>query len=78
MKRIEDFLFTLVWMPKIRGVKRANMEGGGVLFRKIKPHYRSEGPRQGSCGVFGGVLILSGVLYIIYILLWSIQLRNLL
>ena len=29
----------------------------------IKPHYRSEGPRQGSCGVFGGVLLLSGLLY---------------
>ena len=31
---------------------------------QIKPHYRSEGPRQGSCGVFGGVLILSGLLYV--------------
>ena len=30
---------------------------GSIL--KIKPHYRSEGPRQGSCGVFGGSLILS-------------------
>ena len=29
----------------------------------ITSHYRSEGPRQGSCGVFGGVSILSGVLY---------------
>ena len=28
----------------------------------IKPHYPSEGPRQGSCGVFWGVLILSRLL----------------
>ena len=30
---------------------------------KIKPHYRSEGPRQGSCAIFGGVLVLSRALY---------------
>ena len=23
--------------------------------QRIKPHYRSEGPRQGSCGVFWGI-----------------------
>ena len=34
---------------------------------RIKPHYRSEGPRQGSCGVFGGCFILSRLL------LWSTQ-----
>ena len=28
----------------------------------IKPHYRSEGPRQGSCGVFWGCFILSRLL----------------
>ena len=27
----------------------------------IKPHYRSEGPRQGSCGVFGGSTTLSAL-----------------
>ena len=32
----------------------------------IKPHYHSEGPRQGSCGVFGGCFILSRLI------LWSI------
>ena len=25
------------------------------FLKEIKPHYRSEGPRQGSCGVFGGM-----------------------
>ena len=29
----------------------------------IKPHYRSEGPRQGSCAIFGGVWVISRVLY---------------
>ena len=33
------------------------------IYEYIKPHYRSEGPRQGSSGVFGGVLLLSGLLY---------------
>ena len=26
-----------------------------LYFTGIKPHYRSEGPRQGSCRVFGGM-----------------------
>ena len=47
-----------------------------VLFpTPIKPHYRSEGPRQVSCGVFGGVFILS--LLLILILLWSTYLPEL-
>ena len=29
---------------------------------QIKPHYRSEGPRQGSCGVFGVFFILTRLL----------------
>ena len=36
------------------------------ILLQIKPHYRSERPRQGSCGVFGGCFILSRLL------LWSI------
>ena len=32
---------------------------------KIKPHYRSEGPPQGSCGVFRGYFILSRLLLIV-------------
>ena len=34
--------------------------------QKIKPHYRSEGPRQGSCGVFGGSTTLSALFTRVY------------
>ena len=34
--------------------------------RQIKPHYRSEGPRQGSCGVFGGSTTLSALFTRVY------------
>ena len=33
-----------------------------TILLQIKPHYRSEGPRQGSCGIFGGCFILSRLL----------------
>ena len=52
------------------------MEVGVQLFISlISPHYRSEGRRQGSCGVFGGVFLLSRLL--ILILLWSTYLAEL-
>ena len=46
------------------------------MFADIKPHYRSEGPRQGLCVVFGGVLILLGVL-ILYIYYCGVSIAEL-
>ena len=39
---------------------------GGEVCQRIKPHYRSEGPRQGSCGVFGGSTTLSALFTRVY------------
>ena len=46
-------LFGMGYLPKLIFL---------LLGDKIKPHYRSEGPRQGSCGVLGGFFILSRLL----------------
>ena len=40
--------------------------GGGGGCQRIKPHYRSEGRRQGSSGVFGGFRTLSARCICVY------------
>ena len=43
------------------------MENVKTVPRQIKPHYRSEGPRQGSCGLFLGGCVTLSANFLLYV-----------